>query len=173
MHFDQKPYFDLTAEACRRVGAIGGRRSARNRRLRNLVQAASQTTNRGRRNAKRRMKPAFCWTNVFRIFVVPGGDPDESLLRRSPTFRVFVFGTPEGWHTGAYDRKRRQWLPMDDCVCDALVHAKRRAETLDRRTTQAKSQITAGILHQVAPVCRGHFSEATAAAAQQQCFAAS
>jgi len=33
MQFDQSPYFKLSVQGCRRVGAIGGRRSARNRRL--------------------------------------------------------------------------------------------------------------------------------------------
>jgi len=39
MHFDQRPYFNMTIGACRRAGAIGGRRSARNRRLLNANRA--------------------------------------------------------------------------------------------------------------------------------------
>ncbi len=34
MHFDQSPYFNRTLDACRRAGRVGGRRSGRNRRLR-------------------------------------------------------------------------------------------------------------------------------------------
>ena len=34
MHFDQSPYFNMTLDACRRAGGVGGRRSGRNRRLR-------------------------------------------------------------------------------------------------------------------------------------------
>jgi hypothetical protein len=34
MHFDQSPYFNMTLDACRRAGRVGGRPSARNRRLR-------------------------------------------------------------------------------------------------------------------------------------------
>jgi len=33
-----KPYFNMTLAACRIAGAIGGRRAARNRRLRRLVE---------------------------------------------------------------------------------------------------------------------------------------
>jgi hypothetical protein len=34
MHFDQSPYFNMTVDACRRAGSVGGRRSGRNRRFR-------------------------------------------------------------------------------------------------------------------------------------------
>lgn len=38
MCFDHKPYFHMTLEACRRAGAMGGRRSALKRRERQLAQ---------------------------------------------------------------------------------------------------------------------------------------
>jgi hypothetical protein len=34
MHFDQSPYFNMTVDACRRAGGVGGRRSGRNSRFR-------------------------------------------------------------------------------------------------------------------------------------------
>ena len=34
-----RPYFNLSIDACRRAGAVGGRRSARNRKLRQADQA--------------------------------------------------------------------------------------------------------------------------------------
>jgi hypothetical protein len=36
MHFNQSPYFNMTLDACRRAGRVGGCRSARNRRLRKV-----------------------------------------------------------------------------------------------------------------------------------------
>lgn len=38
--------------------------------------------------------------------------------------RVFVFGTPEGWHTVAYDLQRKEWLPMGGRIHDTLKDAK-------------------------------------------------
>jgi len=38
MYFDQSSYFNMTFDACRRAGRVGGRRSARNRRLRKASQ---------------------------------------------------------------------------------------------------------------------------------------
>lgn len=46
--------------------------------------------------------------------------------------RVFVFGTPEGWHTAAYDLQRKEWLPMGGRIHDTLKDAKAAAEATAR-----------------------------------------
>jgi hypothetical protein len=47
MNFDHtKPYFNMSLAACRRAGALGGRRSARNRRLCRLTQATASEARR-------------------------------------------------------------------------------------------------------------------------------
>jgi hypothetical protein len=42
--------------------------------------------------------------------------------------RLFVFGTPEGWHVGLYDIQQRKWTDLDGAVQDTLREAKAEAK---------------------------------------------
>jgi hypothetical protein len=48
------------------------------------------------------------------------------------SLRLFVFGRPEGWHTGIYDLKRKAWLPMDGGIYDTRLDAKAAVEAKAR-----------------------------------------
>lgn len=39
-------------------------------------------------------------------------------------FRVFILGTPEGWHVSVYDLYKNQWLEKDDTMEETLRTAK-------------------------------------------------
>ena len=41
--------------------------------------------------------------------------------------RIFVLGTPEGWHVALYDLTRKQWTRVEDRPQPTLQDAKTRA----------------------------------------------
>jgi len=43
-------------------------------------------------------------------------------------FRVFILGTPEGWHVSIYDLQKRQWAETNGRVEDTLKTAKATAQ---------------------------------------------
>ena len=38
--------------------------------------------------------------------------------------RLFVLGTPEGWHIGFYDLQNQRWMPFDLPIQQTLKEAK-------------------------------------------------
>lgn len=42
--------------------------------------------------------------------------------------RLFVFGTPEGWHVGVYDIEQRKWTDLDGSIQCTLKEAKSDAQ---------------------------------------------
>ena len=42
--------------------------------------------------------------------------------------RAFVFGVPEGWHTGVYDLQKKKWTQMNGFLHGTLRDAKAAAE---------------------------------------------
>jgi hypothetical protein len=42
--------------------------------------------------------------------------------------RLFIFGTPEGWHVGVYDLDKRQWTDLDGSIQGTLKEAKEDAQ---------------------------------------------
>jgi hypothetical protein len=42
--------------------------------------------------------------------------------------RLFVFGTPEGWHVGVYDIEQRKWTNLDGSIHCTLKEAKADAQ---------------------------------------------
>ena len=42
--------------------------------------------------------------------------------------RLFVLGTPEGWHVGLYDIQQRKWTDLDTSLQDTLKEAKADAQ---------------------------------------------
>ena len=42
--------------------------------------------------------------------------------------RLFVLGTPEGWHVGLYDLQKRKWIALDDSIQSTLQDAKADAQ---------------------------------------------
>jgi hypothetical protein len=48
--------------------------------------------------------------------------------------RVFILGTPEGWHVAVFDLQRRRWAHLEDgtqpTLKEAKIHAQENAERI-------------------------------------------
>jgi hypothetical protein len=42
--------------------------------------------------------------------------------------RLFILGTPEGWHVGLYDLQKRKWTDLDGSIQSTLKEAKADAQ---------------------------------------------